>query len=122
VTDSGVISFGTPVGDVTSGGVTAVDFQNTCTFPPASQGSDAWVTQVPDSFGDGVHQVEVRGISPTPHDLDLYFYSADCALLGSAASSAADEAGTLPSGTKYILSHLYLGAAEEIELVATDPQ
>ena len=122
VTDSGVIAFGTPAGDATSGGVTAADFANTCVMPPASQGSDAWVTEVPDSFGDGVHQVEVRGVSPTPHDLDVYFYSADCEVLGSAASSAEDEAGTLPSGTKYVLSHLWLGAGEEIEVVATDTE
>lgn len=118
--DSGTIAFGTPVGDATSGGVTAVDFQTSCTFPPATQGSDGWVTRLPEAFGDGLHQVEVRGTSPAPHDLDLYFYSADCEVTGSAASAAADESGTIPSGTRYVLTHLWLGAGESFELRATD--
>jgi len=118
--DEGTIAFGTPVGDATSGGVTAVDFQTNCTFPPATQGSDGWVTRLPESFGDGLHQVSVKGTSPAPHDLDLYFYSADCELTGSAASAAADESGTIPSGTRYVLTHLWLGAGESFELRATD--
>ncbi len=91
-------------------------------MPPASQGTDGWVTEVPDSFGDGVHAVTVTGTSAAPHDLDVYLYSADCTVLGSAASSAADESGTLPSGTKYILSHLWSGAQVDIEVTATDTQ
>jgi extracellular elastinolytic metalloproteinase len=122
VTDTGSIAFGTPVGDNTDGGVTAVDFQNNCTMPPASQGSDGWVTELPDAFGDGVHQVKVEGLSPAPHDLDLYFYDTACDVVGSAASAAADEAGTLPSGTKYVLTHLWSGAAEDFQLTATDTQ
>jgi extracellular elastinolytic metalloproteinase len=122
VTDQGTIAFGTPVGDNTDGGVTGLDFQNNCTMPPSSQGSDGWVTEVPDSFGDGVHAVTVEGSSAAPHDLDLYFYSADCTVVGSAASSAADESGTLPSGTKYILSHLWSGAQVDVTVTATDTQ
>lgn len=120
VADEGAIEAGTPVGDATSGGVTAVDFQNTCAFPPSTQGSDGWVTELPDSFGDGAHNVRVEGTGAAPHDLDLYFYNADCEVVGSAASPAADESGTLPSGAKYILTHLYTGANESFELTATD--
>ncbi len=122
VTDQGTIAAGTPVGDNSDGGVTGVDLAQNCVMPPASQGTDGWVTEVPDSFGDGVHAVTVTGTSAAPHDLDVYFYSADCTVLGSAASSAADESGTLPSGTKYILSHLWSGAQVDIEVTATDTQ
>jgi hypothetical protein len=122
VTDTGTIAVGTPVGDATSGGITALDFQSSCTFPPGAQGSDGWVSELPDSFGDGVHQVKVTGSSPAPHDLDLYFYNAACEAIGSAASSSPDEAGTLPSGTKYVLSHLWSGAAVDVTVTATDPQ
>ena len=120
VTDEGTIVGSNPTGDVTQG-VTGVDFSTSCLMPPASQGADGWVTEVPDSFGDGKHAVEVTGTSVAgTHDLDLYFYDASCALIGSAASSSADEAGALPSGTKYVLSQLYLGAAVDIVLTATD--
>lgn len=122
VTDTGTISAGTPVGDNTDGGVTGVDFANSCVMPPASQGTDGWVTELPDSFGDGVHTVKVSGASAAPWDLDVYFYAADCAVTGSAASSAADESGTIPSGTKYVLSHLWSGANVEVSVLAEDTQ
>jgi extracellular elastinolytic metalloproteinase len=120
--EEGTISVGTPVGDVTSGGITAVDFQNSCTYPPAAQGSDGWVTKLPESFGDGLHQVDVVGTGPAPHDIDVYFYDADCQVTGSAASSAPDETGTIPSGTAYVLTHLWSGAGETFTLTATDTQ
>ncbi len=122
VTDTGTIKVGNPstgtVDDAT--GVTANEFKSTCAAPPASQGTDAWVTTVPDSFGDGAHKVTVTGESAATYDLDLYFYDKECNLVGSAASSAADESGTLPSDTKYVLSQLWLGAAVDITVKATD--
>jgi hypothetical protein len=125
VTDSGTIVAGNPsigtADDVT--GVTATAFKSGCQVPAApGQGADGWVTKLPESFGDGAHKVEVRGGGPAPYDVDLYFYDASCALIGSAASSAADESGTLPSGTRYVLTQLWLGAAVPITLTATDTQ
>jgi len=38
---------------------------------------------------------------------------------GRLASSPANESGTLPSGTKYVLNQLYLGAAVDV-VTATD--
>ncbi len=119
VRDSGTIATGNP-GPTAATGVTMADFTSTCTAPPASQGVDGWVTEVPESFGDGQHTVTVTGSSPAPHDLDLYFYDDRCRLIGSAASSAADESGSLPSGTRYVLSHLWSGAGVQIEVTATD--
>jgi len=122
VTDTGSIAFGTPVGDNTDGGVTGLDFATNCVMPPSSQGSDGWVTALPDSFDDGVHTVKVSGSSAAPWDLDVYFYAEDCTVTGSAASSAADESGTIPSGTKYVLSHLWSGANVEVTVLAEDTQ
>jgi extracellular elastinolytic metalloproteinase len=78
------------------------------------------VTPLPESFGDGAHQVVVRAESGAPYDLDLYFYDASCELVGSAASAAADESATLPSDTRYVLTQLWLGAAVPFTLTATD--
>ncbi|MGH8969702.1 MAG: M36 family metallopeptidase, partial [Actinomycetes bacterium] len=119
VTDEGTIAAGNPGSDSASG-VTMADFESTCIAPPASQGADGWVTTLPDSFGDGVHKVSVKGDSAAPYDIDLYFYDADCARTGDAASSAADESGTLPSGTKYVVTQLWLGAGVPFTLTATD--
>ncbi len=123
VTDTGTIATGNPTTstvDADTTGVTANDFKSTCTAPPASQGTDGWVSTLPDSFGDGAHKVTVSGTSAGPYDIDLYFYDKECNLVGSAASEAADESGTLPGDTKYVLSQLWLGAAVDIKLVATD--
>lgn len=62
----------------------------------------------------------MRGDSSTSYDFDLYFYDPSCTLLGSAASATADESGTIPSGTQYVLTQLWLGAAVPFTLTATD--
>ncbi len=99
-----------------------MDFATNCVFPPASQGVDGWVTKLPESFGDGLHQVISEGTGVAPHDLHLYFYGAGCAPTGSAASGAADESGTIPSGTASVVTHLWSGANETFTLTATDTQ
>jgi len=71
--------------------------------------------------GDGQHAFSTSS-GPTNVDADVYLYDQDCALLSSAATSAADESGTIPSGTTYILTSLYAGAAAEITLTITDTQ
>ncbi|HEX6249654.1 MAG TPA: M36 family metallopeptidase, partial [Nocardioidaceae bacterium] len=120
-TETFTIAGGNPGADTVTGGVTGSDFSATCQMPPASQGVDGWVSELPDSFGDGAHKVSTSG-SGALYDLDLYFYDADCALVGSAASSAADEAGALPSGTKYVLTNNWAGGGVEVTLTAVDTQ
>lgn len=119
VRDAGTITVGNPGSDQATG-VTMADFEGACAVP-ASQGTDAWVTKLPESFGDGQHRVAVKGVGVNaPYDIDLYFYDATCARTGSAASSAADESGSLPSGTAYVLTQLWSGAATSFELLAED--
>jgi hypothetical protein len=125
-TDSGTIAVGNPsTGDPTGlqhvAGVTGTEFEQTCTAPPASQGADGWISSLPSGFGDGVHTVTVTGAeTPAGHDLDVYFYGADCTLLGSLASSNADESGVIPGGAAYVLTALYTGANVPFTLTATD--
>lgn len=71
-----------------------------CTFPPASQDLDGHVSKLPEGFGDGQHTVNASGSAP-PYFLDLYFYDAECKLIGSFASFAPDEISWIPSGTAY---------------------
>lgn len=123
ISDTGTIVAANPSTGTAPTGVTAAALTAACGVPaPPAQGADGWVTEVPPSFGDGAHNVAVKGDSPAPYDLDLYFYDAACQPTGSAASSAADESGTLPSGTRYVLTQLWLGAAVPITLTATDTQ
>ena len=56
--------------------------------------------------------------TPAGHDLDLYFLDSQCALLGSAATAAADESSTIPGGTAYVLTQLFTGANVPFTLTA----
>lgn len=119
VTDEGTLAAGNP-GSAAVTGVTMAEFEQNCTAPPSSQGADGWVAELPESFGDGVHTVQTEGESAAPYDMDLYFYDADCERTGSAASAAADEGGTIPSGTRYVLTQLWSGADVSFTLTAED--
>jgi hypothetical protein len=122
VTDTGTIAASNPTTGTAPTGVTAAAFTAACDVPAApAQGADGWVTRLPDSFGDGAHQAVVTGSGPA-YDLDLYFYDSSCNQIGSAATASADESATLPSGTRYVLSQLWLGAGVPITLTATDTQ
>jgi hypothetical protein len=118
-TEEFTIAGSNPTGDNTGGGVTGAEFAQSCTYPPASQGLDGWVTKLPEGFGDGAHKVQVVSDAPE-HDLDLYFYDAECTAIGSAASSSADESGSIPSGTAYVVTHAWLGANVPVSLLAED--
>ncbi|MGB9378269.1 MAG: M36 family metallopeptidase [Mycobacteriales bacterium] len=123
-TDSGTIVTGNPAAGDPTGlqnvyGVTGTEFTNTCTFPPASQGADAWVSKLPSGFGDGLHNVTVTGgDTPAGHDIDLYFLDANCEFNGSKATSATDESTVIPGGTAYVISQLWTGANVPITLTA----
>lgn len=119
VSEEFTITAGNPSGDTTQG-VTGTEFANSCAFPPASQGADGWVTKLPDGFDDGAHTVSVAGESAVPYDIDVYFYNSRCELMGSVASSAANESGAIPSGATYILSRLYLGEQVPVKLTMRD--
>lgn len=128
-TDSGTITApnpaaGDPTGLANVYGVTGTEMTTACTFPPASQGADAWVTKFPAGFSDGLHSVSVKGTSAADdtlgHDLDLYFVDSACQPTGSAASSAADESAVIPPGTVYVITQLYTGADVDVSVTAVD--
>ena len=120
-TETFTIAGTNPTSDQTGGGVVAAELASTCTYPPVSQDSDAHVTKLPESFGDGAHKVSVVG-GATAVDLDLYFYNGECEQVGSVATGAKNEAGALPSGTVYVVTSNYTGVAAEVTLEAVDTQ
>ncbi len=126
-TDSGTIAAGNPAtGEVVERviGATGTEFEQTCPdpyAPPASQGADGWISALPAGFGDGTHVIEVKGEeTPAGHDIDVYYMDASCQVIGSTASSAADESGVIPGGTAYVLTQLWTGAEVPFTLTATD--
>lgn len=128
-TDSGTIvapnpAAGDPTGLQNVFGVTGTEMNTACTFPPASQGADGWVTKFPLGFSDGLHSVSVKGTSDADatvgHDLDLYFLDSACQLTGSVATSAADESAVIPPGSVYLVTQLYTGADVAVAVTAVD--
>jgi hypothetical protein len=120
VSESFTIAAGNP-NNVVSPGVVGTELENACVVPPASQDSDGHVTVLEGEANDGAHAFSMES-GPTNVDTDVYMYDADCVQLGSYATSAANEAGTIPSGTAYVLTSLYAGAAADITLKITDTQ
>ncbi|GAA1560504.1 hypothetical protein GCM10009789_12230 [Kribbella sancticallisti] len=121
VTEEFTISAGDPA-NVVDPGVTGTEFVTTCTAPPASQDADGHVTTLTGESGDGAHAITIKGAGVGIWDLDMYFYNSSCQLLGQVATAAADETGVIPSNTKYVVTHLYLGAALPVTLTITDTQ
>jgi hypothetical protein len=118
VTETFTIAAGNPA-NVVSPGVVGTELENTCVVPPASQDSDGHVSVLQGEAGDGQHAFALTS-GPTAVDADVYMYDADCVQLASYATDSPNEAGTIPSGTAYILTSLYAGAAAQETLTITD--
>jgi len=121
VTEMFTIAAGDPA-NAADPGVTGTEFVQTCTAPPAAQDVDGHVSTLTGDAGDGAHAISVKGDGAGVWDLDVYFYNSSCQLLGQVATAAADETGVIPSNAKYVVTHLYLGAALPVTLTITDTQ
>jgi putative nucleotidyltransferase with HDIG domain len=72
--------------------------------PSASQGLDAWVFQLPDDAPGAGAPVKATGSDLLGlHNLAVTFLSQSCAVVGQLDTEAADEAGVLPPGTRFVI-------------------
>lgn len=100
--------------------ITKNEFLANCALP-ASQGLDAYVVELSEEISKVPAQVGVRGSDAgVGHDLDMYFYSAECAPTGSASTETADEIGVFPAGTKWVVVSAFAGLEIEFDLAATE--
>lgn len=108
-------------GDYTSNtSVTKNEFLATCGIP-ATQGVDGYVIETSKEISKVTAQVGVTGSDAgVGHDLDMYFYDAECVPTGSATTDTADENGIFMAGTKWIVVTAYTGFQLEFDLVATE--
>ena len=85
--------------------------------PSASQGLDAWVFELPSTAPGAGAPVKATGSDLLGlHNLAVRFLGPDCSLLGQLDTSAADEAGVLPAGTRYVVVSDRLGIGTAITL------
>ncbi len=120
VDDSFIIAVGNP-NNLVSPGVTGTEFENACLVPALSQDVDGHVTVLTGEQDAGLHEFSMTS-GPTNVDSDFYLCDEDCSLITSYGTAAANEAGSIPSGTAYILTSLYAGAAADITLTVTDTE
>ncbi|RAZ81441.1 M36 family metallopeptidase [Planococcus halotolerans] len=101
--------------------VTQNEFVTTQNPEPASQGVDGYVVTLPEQYADGIHNVSITGTSESGHDIDVFFYDAEFNVIGNIATSAANESGVVPGGTKYIYVGLYSGANTSFNVNVSSP-
>lgn len=101
--------------------LTENEFVTTQNPEPASQGADGYVVTLPEQYGDGIHNFTLQGSNDGSYDYDVYFYNKNFELIGSVATSGANEAGVIPGGTRYVYVGLYSGANVPFTFTATSP-
>lgn len=91
-------------------GVTRTDFEDSCDYSPRTQGVDGWVQEVPAKHADGTHTLTASGDTAglDEYDIDLWFYGANCAPVGSSTEVGTDEIAEIPEGTKYVLASAWI--------------
>jgi hypothetical protein len=103
--------------------VTETVWKAACARPPEpAQGIDAWVTELPESAGDGTHQIQVVNRGGESTDLDVYFWDATCKeALGGISSATADEAGLVLARSRWAVVTLFGGttAGFDVRVVPT---
>ena len=104
-------------------GVTENELAVFCSYPPDSQGVDGYVFELPEDFMLPA-PATATGTSTGPHDLNVYFYDVACDFIGDenmANIPGADEEGTIPAGTRYVVVDLFAGAETRAALCVGDP-
>ena len=93
----------------------------TCSKPEAPiQGLDAYVVELPDGYGDGLHKFALTNQGGQATDLDVYFWNADCSeWVGQIASPLGNEAGPIPPKAKWALIILFGGTTDGFEVRAS---
>jgi hypothetical protein len=85
--------------------------------PSASQGLDALVFELPADGPGAGSSVKATGSDLLGlHNLSVMFVSQNCAVLGQLDTPAADEAGVLPAGTRYVVVSDRLGLGTAVTL------
>lgn len=101
--------------------VTENEFVTTQNPVPTSQGADGYVITLPEAYGDGTHNFTLTGTGDGSYDYDVYFYNKNFESIGGVATSAPDEAGVIPGGTKYVYVGLYSGVNIPFTFTAKSP-
>jgi putative nucleotidyltransferase with HDIG domain len=85
--------------------------------PSASQGLDAWAFELPAEAPGAGAPVKVTGSDLLGlHNLAVTFFDQGCNVVGTLDTPAADEAGVLPTGTRFVVVSDRLGIGTAITL------
>jgi extracellular elastinolytic metalloproteinase len=116
---TGSIAIGHPANFEADLGIVRTEFTQSCGIPQ-SQGTDGYVIEIPAPYMKKAANVSAVGSSATGgYDLDLFFYSESCGLVGQAADIGTDQTGSMPPGTKYVLVNSWEPAGLGIDFTFT---
>ena len=118
--ETGSIAVGYPGDFFGEANVTRQTFLQSCAVP-ASQGTDGYVITLPEEITAVPTEVSIYGGDATGvHDLDIFFFDDTCTSTGSLNTTAIDEFGPMPSGTKYVLVTAFFGVELTFDFKATE--
>lgn len=116
---SALILGSNPSSGDTDGGITANEWALLCNGEePFTDGVDGHIFELPEEAAILPAHAKATGDTAV-HDLDMYFFDADCALIDRAATDQADEGADLPPGTRNVAVVNWVGAATNATLVVT---
>lgn len=107
--------------DYTNGtSITRNEFAATCAIP-VTQGLDGFVVELSEEISAVTANAQLTGSDATgAHDVDMYYFDAECNSTGATSTEATDEFGVFPAGTKWILVTAFLGVEIEFTLKAEE--
>ncbi len=101
-------------------GITRNEFAQTCAVP-TTQGLDGFVIELSNKISAVNANVVLAGGDVTgAHDLDMYFYDAECNATGAASTEASDEMGMFAAGTRWVVVTAFAGVELEFTLNAEE--
>lgn len=116
----GAFEIGNPADYMAGAGLVRNELELTCAIP-ASQGTDGFVLELPAALQKVDSEASLEGEDATGGpDMDMYFYDETCAATGDVATTALDEYGIIPAGTKYVAVSAWMGAQVTFVLEAVE--
>jgi hypothetical protein len=86
-------------------GITGQEFINSCAIPN-SNGVDAYVWEVPESYKNVDATITAFGSGGTAgYDLDIFLFNESCEVTFASQTTSSDETAIMAKGTAFILIH-----------------
>lgn len=116
----GAFEIGNPADFMAGAGLVRNELELTCAIPN-SQGTDGFAFELPAALQKVNSDASLNGQDATGGpDMDMYFYDESCVATGDVATTALNEYGVIPKGTKFVVVSAWIGADVTFEFEAVE--